>query len=395
MKEKSSKENNKKSIILIVLIIIVGILIVLKIFSLTGLFNRNKIGNTIGNINNFGYIAEDNKYIYYMCPNENGQYVGISKVSKKDLTSKQERLIEGTWEITGINSYGDYIYFITLVKNEADKNGAVQDEVDNKIHRIRKDGKKHEVINDNQFNNYNYKIVVVDKKVYYIGEDECIWYMDLNGKHKTRLNENASGFEAVTEKYILYNMVETKEDSTTTVSYIMDRDGKNSRKINGERLYTPIINGDFIYYITAERYLHRVKIDGTDDKMLSSNNVYNLNVTDNGIFYMSYYHDHEGNVLGVAIYKSDLDGNNTKQLYKLEESSTSLCVLNDWIYYLDSNDEQGRMEILSLDGKQRIVLNSLDYKDYYYLDDLEKENNNEGETGEIENTNTAETQPEE
>ena len=121
----------------------------------------------------------------------------------------------------------------------------------------------------------------------------------------------------------------------------------------------------------------------------------NIEITDNGIFYMSYYHDHEGNVLGVAIYKSDLDGNNTKQLYKLEESSTSLCVLNDWIYYLDSNDEQGRMEILSLDGKQRIVLNSLDYKDYYYLDDLEKENNNEGETGEIENTNTAETQPEE
>ena len=189
-------KKNKWNILLIIAIIILAILIsyvsfspvrhaVLRFFGL-----ESKIGNTNGNINNFGYMTEDKDYLYYMCPSENGKYIGISKVSKKDLTGKQTVLVEGTWEIAGLNSYGDYIYFITLSKNQ---NSDGSDEVDNKIHRVNKNGnKKDEVINDNEFNNNNYKMVVVGGKIYYIGEDECIWYMDLDGKNKTRLNENAS-----------------------------------------------------------------------------------------------------------------------------------------------------------------------------------------------------------
>ena len=176
-----------------------------------------KEGNSSGNINNYGYIAEDTKYIYYMCPNENGKYIGISKVSKKDVTGKQERLIEGNWEIASISSYGNYIYFVTLLENNVDNKNV--DKVDNQIHRIKKDGSKHEIINDNEFNNYSYKISVVDNKVYYIGDDECIWYMDLNGKHKTRLNENATGFELVTDKYIIYNMTETSASGEINIYY--------------------------------------------------------------------------------------------------------------------------------------------------------------------------------
>lgn len=209
MKKKEKKKNNKWNIILIILIVIVAILIILElttslvskgfralkhsIFRMVGV--ETKEGNIIGNINNFGYMAEDNEYLYYMCPTKNGQYVGISKVSKKDLTGPQVRLIEGTWEITSINSYGDYIYFVTLSKNEVDENDKDADEVDNKIHRVSKNGdQKDEILNDNEFNNYAYKMTVVDGKIYYIGEDECIWYMDLNGKNKKKLNDNASRF---------------------------------------------------------------------------------------------------------------------------------------------------------------------------------------------------------
>lgn len=201
-KEKKIKRN-KWNVILVIAIIILVIAIVLELtigfstikhafFRLIGV--ELKEGNTIGNINNYGYVAEDNDYIYYMCPNDDGRYVGISKVSKKDITSeKHTRLIEGSWEMTSINSYGDYIYFVTLNENQIDENDENADEVDNKIHRVNKNGnQKDEVLNDNEFNNLSYKIAVVDGKIYYIGEDECIWYMDLDGKNKTRLNEKAS-----------------------------------------------------------------------------------------------------------------------------------------------------------------------------------------------------------
>ena len=283
-------KKNKLNILLKILIVIFLILIVIE--ATTGLVSKGfkaskhylfrligietKEGNSIGNINNYGYMAEDSKYLYYMCPNEDGQFVGISKVSKSDLGGPQIRLIEGTWEIASINSYGDYIYFVTLSQNDVDENDDA-DEVDNKIHRVRKNGdKKDEILNDNQFHNYAYKMTVVDGKIYYIGEDECIWYMDLDGNHKTRLNENASGYEAVTDKYIIYNMPKVKDGNETSVSCIMDRDGKNSREINGERIYNPIIYKDNIYYFTEDRYVHKMDLNGKNDVMLSDSKAYNL-----------------------------------------------------------------------------------------------------------------------
>jgi hypothetical protein len=317
-----------------------------------------------------------------MCPNENGRYVGISKVKKSDLSGKAERLVEGEWELTSINVYGDYVYFVTLVQNDTDDDDENADEVDNQIHRVKKDGTNHEIINDNEFNNYSYKIAVVDNKVYYIGDDECIWYMNLNGSEKTRLNENASGFDWVSDKYILYNMYSQDEEAgtTTTITYIMDRDGKNSREVTGERLYSSVLYDDYIYYLTNNRYLHRVTIDGKDDEMLSSAIMYNLNVTKNGVFYLAYYYNSDGDAEGLAVYRMDLDGKNAKQLYKLSEESNSLCVLKDWIFYLDSDSDQGRMELLSFDGNTRQVLYKLDYSNYYYLDELTENSEDETES---------------
>jgi sugar lactone lactonase YvrE len=379
---KSPKKHNKLSVFLIVLIVIVAVLIVIELATsgISKMFSsvkyalyrnfgiESKEGNTTGNINNYGYITEDKNYLYYMTPTQNGRYIGISKVSKKDLTGEQTVLAEGDWELASLNSYEDYIYFVTLTENDVDEDDTDADEVDNKICRVKKDGSNYEIINDNEFQNYSYKIAVVDKKVYYIGDDQCIWYMDLNGDNKTRLNENATGFELVTDKYIIYNMRSTDEDTTSTVTYIMNRDGSNARAVNGERLFTSVIYEDYIYYITSDRYLHRIKVDGTEDEMLSSNIIYNLNVTENGVFYFNYYMNSDNEVAGLALYRMDLDGKNNKQLYKLNESSNSLCVTNDWVFYLDSDDDQGRMEIVSFDGSQRIILSYLNYSDYYYLD---------------------------
>ena len=391
MENKEKKKKSKWNIVLKVLIVILAILIILEIA--TGLVSKGmnnvkhaffrvvgietKEGNSIGNINNYGYIAEDSNYLYYMCPSENGQFVGISKVSKKDLAGPQTRLIEGTWEMTSINSYGDYIYFVTFSQNEVDANTANVDEVDNKIHRVSKNGnQKDEILNDNEFHNYAYKMTVVGGKIYYIGEDECIWYMDLNGKNKTRLNENATGFEAINDKYILYNMLEVKDGEETSVSYIMDRNGKNARQINGERIFTPIIYQDAIYYVTEDRYLHKMDIDGKNDIMLSNSKIYNLNVSDNGVFYLNYVYSSSGEIEALAVYRMDLDGKNNKILYTLEEDSNSVCVTKDWVFFLDSNDQQGMMEIISPDGKQKINLFTLNYADYYYLDELIEERRN-------------------
>ena len=383
------KKVNKLSIFLIIaIIILIFIMIVVfcgsvrhAIFRFIGI--EAKEGNTIGNINNLGYMVEDSSYLYYMCPMENGKYIGISKVKKNDLTGKQISLVKepekGKWEIAGLNSYGDYIYFITFSPNSVDENDENADKIDNKIHRVNKNGnQKDEILNDNEFNNYDYKMVVVDGKIYYIGEDECIWYMDLDGKNKTRLNENATGFEAINDKYIIYNMPIVKDGKDTSISYIMDRDGKNAKQINGERIFEPIIYKDYIYYITEDYYPHRMTIDGKNDEMLSDLQVYNLNVSDNGIYYFKEdYSSSTGEIQSVSICKMDLDGKNNKKIYTLHQESVSLCLAKDLVFFLDSTTEQGMMEVISPDGKQKIDLYVLNYSDYYYKDQLIEEKTNE------------------
>jgi len=396
MSKKTSEKNFiKEKKILMVLAIFIIILLIMelstKIISRTTSNIRHSFlrlikvesreGNTLGNIANYGYIAEDNKYIYYMSPTtEDGKYIGIVKENKNNLTKDKKILIEDSWEITGINVFGDYIYFVTFADSKIDG-----DKVDNQIHKIKKDGSEHEIINDNDFNNDCYQIYVIDNKVYYIGKDECIWYMDLNGNHKTKLNDNKSGFIGINDKYIFYNMYEKNKTTgeNKTVTYIMDRNGKNARAITGEKLYEISVVDDYIYYLTKDQYIHKVKIDGTEDKMISDVQVYNLNVTKDGIFFYNYFYENgSSDVSGIAVYHMDLNGNNLTQLERLESSTNSLSIIDDWIFYTDTNNIQGNLILLSLNGKQRYKLYTLDYSKYYYSN-----NNVEEDTDLIEENN--------
>ena len=119
-------------------------------------------------------------------------------------------------------------------------------------------------------------------------------------------------------------------------------------------------------------------LDGKNDIMLSENKIYNLNVSDNGIFYLNYVYSKTTNeVESLAIYRMDLDGKNNRKLYTLEESSNSICLVKDWVFFLDSNEEHGFMTLISPDGREKIDLFTLNYEDYYYKEQLIEEENKE------------------
>lgn len=361
-------KENKANIILRIAIVIVAILVIILLIDLVvnGIKNRKKMGNTSGNMANVGYIAEDSKYLYFMCPSEDGKYLGISRLSKKDVSGKPERIIEGDWNINNINVYGDYIYFMTL----ADTPENEKDTIDNKIHRIKKNGKDHQVLNDNEMYNQSAEMAVVKKKIYYIGEDSCIWYMDLNGKNKTRLNENATGFDAITDKYILYSVQKVVDGEELSTTYIMTLNGKDAHEVTNDRLFNPVIYEDTVYYLSREAYFYKVGVDGKNNKMLTDARIYAFNVTDDGIFYISYTYNNSNEANGYGIYHMDLDGGKATLLGKIEDETPVICVTEDWIYYMDSDRQtEGRIELLSIDGKQKNIIYTLKYDNFYYLDD--------------------------
>lgn len=341
------------------------------------MFNKSKTeeGNTIGNIRNYGYGAISGNYIYYLSPNEDSSKVGIFRI-KNDGSDKKEIYMcdEDLAEIVSINVYGNYIYFIQIGDATDDQ------DVNNKIYRMKKDGSDIQLINDNEFNDNCYEIYVINGYVYYIDVDANVARMELDGSNKEKVVENKTGYLGITKDYIIYNVANEEQttqdesDDTTTSStasyttYIMNIDGSNQRPIfkEGKRLYSVNIEGDYIYYTNDSKNICRTRIDSNEEEVISNVEAYNLNVN-NGFAYYLNYKDAENEDYTVCIYKIPLNAEDkTPALIKeLDSYSTFLDIVGNYALYMDSNDTSGSINLVDVENSENIInLYYLDYESY-------------------------------
>jgi len=357
-KVENDKKTTKKGKLNILCIILVVLAIILgRVCCFTSI---NKVGNTIGNIRNYGYAADQGNWIYFLAPNENSTEVGIFRI-RKDGTN-QEQLYMSSTDIVSLNVYRNYIYFIG-VSSEAPNE---EDEFDNKIYRMKLDGSDLQIINDNEFNDNCYEIYVVDNSVYYIGTGAEVCKMDLNGENKTTLLEEGTGYLGITEDYIIYNKVEN-ENTTEYVTYIMNRDGSNQRAIIPEkRLYSVNIEDGYIYYADTSKHIYRTKIDSGVEELLYDNlEAYNLNTRDGYAYYLNYK-DQTSEV--VCLYRIKLDGQSEIELVKeLASYSSFIDIVGDWVIYMDSSNTEGFIDLVKVDGSDEVRLYTLNYEKYYEL----------------------------
>lgn len=361
-KDNIKKEvKNKKKIIICLIVIFAVIILATIIFLTVKILNSSKVGNTVGNIRNFGYVAEDNKYIYFMSPDEVGNLKALMKIDKK-LDKQPVQLIAGDWDLMGINVYKDYIYFITLSST-----GNKNDLIDNKIHKIKKDGTEHNVINNNEFNNSCYEIYVVKDKIYYIGEDQGIYTMNLDGTSKTKLGNTSTGFVGIDDKYILYNDYKDKENEEIA-TYIMNLDGKKSEILTGDYMFAPTVVENYVYYVDEDGHIFRMELGQTNFEMLSSITSYCVNVTEDGIYSLKFL---DKELTRQGIFKMNLDGTNEELVKELNSTSTFLAVLDEWIVYMDETENEGTIGMVSKDGKKYQELYSLNFDKY--LESIDEE----------------------
>ncbi len=403
-KEKSSKfklsnDNlkDKKNIVIavaiIAIIVTLGILIVLKYL---GILPSNNIGNTIGNIRNYGYATTDGRWIYFLSPSEDTEKVGICKV-KKNGEDKKELLMDN-FDVLSINVYKNYIYFIGIGADIYSD----EDEVDNKIYRMKTDGSDLEVINDNEFNNECYEIYVLNNSIYYIGTDENIYKMKLDGTKRELVSENGTGYIGITNKYIIYNV--ENEAGDNYVTYIMNIDGKNARPIlENTRLYSVDILGDYIYYTNTEKQIYRTKIDSGESELILDDTAYNLNLNGDYLYFLNYL-DEENEDYTVALFRVKADGTQeqAENIKTLSSYSTFIDVVGNWVMYMDNDDTSGFINLVDKNGSgEEKKVYVLDYASYYEeVDNVEvpkqegdteavPENNTDTNTAPQETTNTA------
>lgn len=391
-KEDIGKQTTNNKMLKKVLIVILLVAIVLTIFFIPKLalkdgistfkFINNKVGNTIANIRNYGYTAEQSGVVYFVAPSENGEQIAIYKTDKDKVDPKE--LIKGDWQIYGLNVVKDYIFFIALTNAEVENSSTIsanEDILNNKIYRMKTDGTDLQVINSNEFHDKCYDIYVIKDKIYYIGVDANIWTMNFDGSEKTKINDDKTGYLGITQDYIILNVEKGEFDSSTGLpvyeTCIMNIDGTNKKVLNGERLYSVNIVGDYIYYIDLDKFVYKIKIDGTDNvKISDAIEAYNMNIINNKIFYIDFIDNTEK----TAIYSMNLDGSDKKEIIQLENSALFLNVINNKIICMDSNKTGVTMKMISQDGEKIDTL----YKFDSPVKNEEK-NNNENEV--VKNTN--------
>lgn len=346
---------NKKGIVIAVVIALIVIVVLMF-----GLLSKNGVGNTIGNIRNYGYATIDGNYIYYLAPNDDSSAVGIFKI-KKDASGEGKELFMEDMDVVSINVSNGYVYFIGVSPDAFSET----DELDNKIYKMKTNGSNLTVINDNEFNNDCYEIYVVNDSIYYIGTDNKIYKMDLNGGNRTAVADNKTGYLGITEKYIIYNEeIGEAEDYTT---YIMNLDGTNQRPIiEGQRLYSVNISGDYVYYTNVEKKICKTKIDSGESEVLLDTTAYNMNLYGDYIYFLNYK-DLEKEDYTVCLYRIKADGSEKEatSIKELDTYSSFINVIGDWVIYMDSNDTEGFINLVKVDGSDEKCVYLLNYEEYY------------------------------
>ncbi len=364
-KEESKKSEGKKSfklskeiIVCIAFVVIAIVLIVCMMLS------GKKVGNTIGNIRNYGYATIDGNYIYYLAPNEDSTSVGIFKV-KKDGTGTPENLFMDDLDVVSINVYNGYVYFIGVGPDAYNE----QDDFDNKIYRMKTNGSGLTVINDNEFSDDCYEIYVINGSIYYIGTDNNIYKMALDGSNRKLVSDNSTGYLGITEKYIVYN-VETENEAGYT-TYIMNIDGTNQRAlIENERLYSVNISGDYVYYTNIDKQICRTKIDSGKSELVLDTTAYNMNLNGDYIYYLNYKDINNGdNTVCLYKIKADMSEETATNIKELDSYSSFINIVGDWVIYMDSNETEGFINLVKTDGSNEVCLYLLDYTEYYSADD--------------------------
>ena len=159
-------------------------------------------GNTVGNILNLGFAAQQGDWIYYTTVDESGDICQLNKVRSDG--SERTKLSDDL--ATFINVVGDWIYYGSYNFEYESKYGTDYFQ----LCKIRVDGsEKTKICDDNAW-----FVSVVDGWIYYISlMEEDIYEFKLykirtDGSERTKLSEDDVGYMSVVGDWIYYNCLE-------------------------------------------------------------------------------------------------------------------------------------------------------------------------------------------
>jgi hypothetical protein len=267
-------------------------------------------GNTLGNIANYGYIAESNGWLYFSDRANSGLY----KV-KKDGSDKVKLFDQYA---SNINIAGDYIYF-------SDR--------ESHLNKIKVDGTGLTKLSDDMTKS----VTIIGNTIYY-NSSNSFNKMKIDGTSIVQIVNHYVNFATISNGWIYYidmpngetNLKKVKTDGTND-TFIMNVKGFNSF----------IVYDDWIYY--SKDALFRVKTDGSDNQLVNSKEAYNLNMVNDWLIYK-----HNS---GDGIYKLKYNTNNEIKI-SVNKPYEITGVLDNYIYYYSIENDIKVMRRVKIDGTE-------------------------------------------
>ncbi len=279
------------------------------------------MGNSIGNLNNLGLIAQYDDRIYHMIWEDGKPYL-----VKSDFNGINRDIISQT-DCLYLNIIDDWIYYI----NSEDSN---------KVYKMDIDGHNNQKLNEIKGN----FLIAFEEGLYVISVSEkynnSLYYMDYDGRNvKIICNDKVSSIFFY-NNYIYYTSV---IDSNGKVHLCrMDIDGSDKEIILDDNVKKFFIYKDNIFYLTGEiiqNRLCRTNINGKKKTVLEKNAVIpeiTMNLHNNTL----YYRD----LSNLTFNQINLDTSKKKILDNI--SFTNIYIIDNKIFHYEND----RLFCMDLDG---------------------------------------------
>ncbi|MCD3233721.1 DUF5050 domain-containing protein [Clostridium botulinum D/C] len=275
--------------------------------SLKKVGDTNK-GNTAGNINNNGYVVEDQEgYVFY---NNTGDRNYLYKLDSNGMFNNAI----GKDNAQYINVVGDWVYY----SNYSDKGN---------LYKIKTDGTLRQKISEDMAS----YVTVSGDWIYFCNHSDGgrLYKIRPDGTSKSRISQSLnheSAYINVSGDWIYFTDVTDRHRP-----YVINTDGTYIAKLSEEWANSIQVYGDWIYYTSSTGVLSKVKKDGSGQiipikgQTREFDKGFHLNVVGSWLYYSNYLD-------GGKLYKIRTDGSGEK--HKLVNDTTDyINIIGDYIYF--------------------------------------------------------------
>ncbi|WP_242845208.1 DUF5050 domain-containing protein [Clostridium novyi] len=278
-----------------------------KTTSLKKIADSNR-GSTGGNINNNGYVVEDNEgYVFY---NNTGDRNSLYKLDRNGMFNNAI----GKDNAQYLNVVGEWVYY----SNYSDKGN---------LYKIKTDGTARQKICDDMAS----YVRVVGDWIYFCNHSDGgrIYKIRPNGTQKSRISSSLdyeTAYIDVVGDWIYFTNVNDKHRP-----YVLNTDGTYIAKLSEEWANSIQVCGEWIYYTSSTGVLSKVRKDGSGHTIPIKGQTrefdkgFHLNVVGDWIYYSNYLDNGK-------LYKIRTDGSGEK--HKLVNDTVDyINIVGDDIYF--------------------------------------------------------------